>query len=70
MTGEASAAHCKRRRQKKLDLTQGPLLRAVLVRLVQTTPLILVMHHIVTDGWSIAVLFPRSDALLRGFQPG
>src|SRR4030088_463361 len=44
--------------KKPFDLTQGPLLRTVLVRLgPDQYLLILAMHHIITDGWSIAVLF-------------
>src|ERR1700736_2500445 len=44
--------------KKSFDLTQGPLLRTVLVRLgPDQYLLVLAMHHIITDGWSIAVLF-------------
>jgi amino acid adenylation domain-containing protein len=44
--------------KKPFDLTEGPLLRHILVRLLpETHLLVLVMHHIVTDGWSIAILF-------------
>ena len=44
--------------KKPFDLSEGPLLRPVLVRLDQETHfLVLVIHHIVTDGWSIALLF-------------
>jgi amino acid adenylation domain-containing protein len=44
--------------KKPFDLTEGPLLRPILVRLLPETHfLVLVMHHIVTDGWSIALLF-------------
>jgi amino acid adenylation domain-containing protein len=44
--------------KKPFDLTEGPLLRPILVRLLpETHLLVLVMHHIVTDGWSIALLF-------------
>ena len=44
--------------KKPLDLCEGPLLRASLIRLApETWMLVLVMHHIVTDGWSISRLF-------------
>jgi len=44
--------------KKPFDLMEGPLLRLILVRLSPDTHfLVLVMHHIVTDGWSIALLF-------------
>jgi amino acid adenylation domain-containing protein/non-ribosomal peptide synthase protein (TIGR01720 family) len=39
------------------DLRRGPLTRAVLVRLAEDDHvLMLSQHHIVTDGWSVAVL--------------
>ncbi len=44
--------------KKPFDLSEGPLLRPVLVRLgADRYFLVLVMHHIITDGWSIALLF-------------
>ncbi len=44
--------------RKPFRLSEGPLLRAVLVRTgEQTHILVLVMHHIITDGWSISILF-------------
>src|ERR1700736_4936113 len=55
--------------KKTFDLTQGPLLRAVLVRLgPKQHLLILVMHHIVTDGWSIAVLFRELTRCYEAFS--
>ncbi|MEV5884235.1 non-ribosomal peptide synthase/polyketide synthase [Streptomyces sp. NPDC052020] len=44
-------------RTRPFDLRRGPLLRAALVRLDgDDHVLALVVHHIVTDGWSTAVL--------------
>src|SRR5882762_537972 len=44
--------------KKPFDLTQGPLLRALLVRMDRDQHLlVLAMHHIITDGWSISILF-------------
>jgi amino acid adenylation domain-containing protein len=44
--------------KRSFDLTKGPLFRAVLVCLAPDQYLlVLAMHHIITDGWSIAVLF-------------
>ncbi|SEL61797.1 non-ribosomal peptide synthase domain TIGR01720/amino acid adenylation domain-containing protein [Roseateles sp. YR242] len=39
------------------DLTQGPLLRIGLIRLAQDEHvLVVVMHHIVSDGWSVQLI--------------
>ncbi|MFN7945818.1 MAG: amino acid adenylation domain-containing protein [Blastocatellia bacterium] len=38
------------------DLAQGPLLRAALIRLAEDDyVLLLTMHHIISDGWSVGV---------------
>ena len=43
--------------QRPFDLTHGPLLRSCLLRLdVQEHLLLLTMHHIISDGWSLGVL--------------
>lgn len=56
---ESKALHIASDEGKRpFDLCKGPLLRATLVRLgPEAWILILVMHHIVTDGWSISRLF-------------
>jgi amino acid adenylation domain-containing protein len=44
--------------KKPFDLSEGPLLRPLLLRLdPETHFLVLIIHHIITDGWSIALLF-------------
>ncbi|HYR07165.1 MAG TPA: amino acid adenylation domain-containing protein, partial [Longimicrobium sp.] len=44
--------------ERPFDLERGPLLRATLVRLSdEEHVLLLTMHHIVSDGWSMGVLF-------------
>ncbi|QTI87532.1 non-ribosomal peptide synthetase [Streptomyces sp. AgN23] len=46
------------------DLRQGPLTRALLIRLAdQEHILLLAQHHIVTDGWSVGVLVRELAAL-------
>ncbi|HVR98124.1 MAG TPA: amino acid adenylation domain-containing protein, partial [Thermoanaerobaculia bacterium] len=62
---EATARRLAREEAAKpFDLARGPLLRAALVRLADEEHLLLVtMHHIVSDGWSVG-LFIREMALL------
>ncbi len=53
---------------KPFDLARGPLVRTTLLR---TAPehhvLLLTMHHIVSDGWSMDVLFRELGALYAAF---
>jgi Condensation domain/AMP-binding enzyme len=57
--------------ERPFDLTQGLLLRASLLRMSESEHvLILVMHHIVTDGWSMGVLFRELMALYEAFSNG
>ncbi len=48
------------------DLTQGPLLRAAVIRLAEEeSVLLVVMHHIVTDGWSMRIAVEELVELYR-----
>ncbi len=43
--------------QRPFDLAAGPLVRALLIRRAATSHLLLLtMHHIISDGWSVGVL--------------
>lgn len=54
--------------EKPFDLTQGPLIRALLLRLSEDESLLLItMHHIVSDAWSVGVLIYELSALYNGF---
>ncbi|HVR95001.1 MAG TPA: amino acid adenylation domain-containing protein [Thermoanaerobaculia bacterium] len=54
--------------RRPFDLQRGPLLRLALVRLGERDHvLLLTMHHIVSDGWSMGVLL-REIAALHAFQ--
>ncbi|HEX8338672.1 MAG TPA: amino acid adenylation domain-containing protein, partial [Pyrinomonadaceae bacterium] len=49
---------------RPFDLRRGPLLRALLVRLSAAEHVLVVtMHHIVSDGWSIGVLIRETGIL-------
>ncbi|MBH8560937.1 amino acid adenylation domain-containing protein [Nostoc sp. CENA67] len=53
------------------DLTQLPLLRVKLLRLAPTEHvLLLVMHHIISDGWSIGVFTRELAVLYEAFVTG
>jgi amino acid adenylation domain-containing protein len=53
---------------RPFDLTQGPLLRALLVRLTdEAYVFFLTMHHIVTDGWSMDLLTHEIAVLYEAF---
>ncbi|HVG43946.1 MAG TPA: condensation domain-containing protein, partial [Longimicrobium sp.] len=53
------------------DLEQGPLIRGRLVRMADDDHLLLVtMHHIVSDGWSMEVLTRELGTLYDAFRRG
>ncbi|SFY42954.1 non-ribosomal peptide synthetase, partial [Pseudomonas sp. NFACC43] len=53
------------------DLEQGPLIRGRLIRLGDDDHVLLVtMHHIVSDAWSIGVLIKELAALYEAFRHG
>ena len=53
------------------DLEQGPLMRATLLRLSEVEHVILVtMHHIISDGWSMRVFMRDMIALYESFVSG
>jgi amino acid adenylation domain-containing protein len=53
------------------DLANGPLFRAGLLRLApEEHVLLLGMHHIVSDGWSMGLLFRELTVLYRAFSGG
>ncbi|MGG4575943.1 amino acid adenylation domain-containing protein [Serratia marcescens] len=55
---------CRQAATQPFDLTQGPLVRAALVRLADEEHLfLLTCHHIVSDGWSTGILLRELGAL-------
>ncbi|GAB2728292.1 amino acid adenylation domain-containing protein [Streptomyces bullii] len=57
-----------RERAAGFDLAAPPLLRAALIRhAAERSQLVLTLHHIVVDGWSVALLLRE---LLDGYRPG
>jgi hypothetical protein len=57
--------------QRPFDLGQGPLLRVALLRLAAEDHVLLVtMHHIISDGWSIGVFVREAVALYGSLDTG
>jgi amino acid adenylation domain-containing protein len=57
--------------EKSFDLAQGPLLRTLLLRLdVQEYVLLLTLHHIIGDSWSIGVFIDELAKLYEAFSAG
>ena len=57
--------------RRPFDLARGPLLRVNLLCLGDSEHiLLLTMHHIITDGWSIGILMQEIAALYEAFSQG
>ncbi|HEX2570779.1 MAG TPA: amino acid adenylation domain-containing protein, partial [Polyangia bacterium] len=68
-------AEARRRGQEEasrpFDLAEGPLVRAELLRLAQGEHVLLLnLHHIICDGWSLGVLVRELTALYEAFDEG
>ncbi|MEH2094385.1 non-ribosomal peptide synthetase [Nostoc sp.] len=58
-------------RLPSFNFVQGPLLRWMLVQLgKEDYVLLLTMHHIIIDGWSLGVMFRELAALYAAFSQG
>ena len=57
--------------QRSFDLTRSPLMRATLVALgEQDHVLVMMMHHIIGDVWSVRVVMKELAALYEAFSAG
>jgi amino acid adenylation domain-containing protein len=57
--------------QRPFDLAAGPLFRATLVQMgAEEHAVLLTMHHIISDGWSIGVLIKEMASLYEAFSQG
>jgi hypothetical protein len=70
----AAAELAQKEVSKPFDLAKGPVARYVLIRCKADEHLfVVVMHHIVTDGWSVALFFQELavlyDVATRGVSP-
>ena len=57
--------------RQAFDLVRGPLIRGRLLQISdQEQVLLITMHHIVSDGWSMGVLFKELAALYDSYREG
>ncbi|HEY2739842.1 MAG TPA: amino acid adenylation domain-containing protein, partial [Thermoanaerobaculia bacterium] len=57
--------------QRPFNLARGPLIRAGLLRLAEREHTLLVnLHHIISDGWSMGILFYELATLYGAFAQG
>jgi amino acid adenylation domain-containing protein len=57
--------------ERAFDLERGPLFRAALVRVADDEHVLTVnLHHVVSDGWSVGVLWNELSALYAAFVRG
>ncbi|HEX6901809.1 MAG TPA: non-ribosomal peptide synthase/polyketide synthase, partial [Thermoanaerobaculia bacterium] len=58
-------------KRRRFDLSRGPLMRALLLRVApEEHALVVVQHHIASDGWSLGVLVREVGALYPAFLEG
>ncbi|HEX2093814.1 MAG TPA: condensation domain-containing protein, partial [Longimicrobiaceae bacterium] len=62
---------CAEEAVRPFDLGRGPLLRSMLVRLGGADHVLLItLHHVVSDGWSMGVLVREISALYAAYSQG
>ncbi|MEO7385789.1 MAG: amino acid adenylation domain-containing protein, partial [Gammaproteobacteria bacterium] len=55
---------------RPFDLARGPLVRALLIRVTDATHVLVInLHHIIADGWSVDVLERELSAIYSGGAP-
>ncbi|HVY36513.1 MAG TPA: non-ribosomal peptide synthase/polyketide synthase, partial [Polyangia bacterium] len=68
---EALGALIARETGGAFDLEAGPAIRALLARLTDTDHLLVVtLHHLVADGWSVSILLGELTTLYAAFHAG
>ncbi len=72
LVGEAEVARtCQQEMLTPFDLARDSLIRALLLRQSETEHVLMVtMHHIVSDGWSVGVFFREVTELYEAVRQG
>src|SRR6185437_5462026 len=67
----AVEAHVQTEVQQPFDLARGPLFRPVLLRLAPDEhELVISIHHIVADGWSLGLITRELEILYQAYMTG
>ncbi|MDJ0835579.1 MAG: amino acid adenylation domain-containing protein [Acidobacteriota bacterium] len=67
----ASQQYTSRKQLKPMDLETGPLARITVIRMQENRHvLVITMHHIISDAWSMGVLIKELSALYTDFAAG
>jgi aspartate racemase len=67
----AVEAHVQTEVQRPFDLARGPLFRPILLRLApEEHELIISIHHIVADGWSLGLITREIEVLYQAYVTG
>ncbi len=61
---------CRQEAAKPFCLAAGPLMRITLIALPGENRLLVTLHHIISDGWSSAILMREFVALYQAFSRG
>ncbi|WP_420129759.1 amino acid adenylation domain-containing protein, partial [Longimicrobium sp.] len=57
--------------ERAFDLERGPLFRAAVARMAEDEHVLMVnLHHVISDGWSVGVLWNELSALYGAFHRG
>ncbi|WP_436494699.1 amino acid adenylation domain-containing protein [Actinokineospora sp. HUAS TT18] len=66
-TIEAAEAEIQAEARRPFDLAAGPLLRVLLLRVADGDHFLMItLHHIISDGWSLAILLDELGTLYAG----
>src|ERR1041385_6406996 len=73
--GETTSEELARRMEEEagraFDLTKGPLIRGQLLQVAEDEHVLLItIHHIVTDGWSMGIFVHELNTLYAAFRQG
>ncbi|HEX6101030.1 MAG TPA: amino acid adenylation domain-containing protein [Thermoanaerobaculia bacterium] len=68
---EEARSLCQADAARPFDLASGPLIRGKVIKLADDEHILMLnMHHIVSDGWSLGVMIQELTLILEAFREG